>query len=146
MGRMAEQLTTTEAAFGAGFQLLTWRDARGGPARRVRAVVQALERDLGDDLPVAQRMLVQRAAVLASLCTHTEAVLLNGGRTSIADYVQMSATLARLLKLLGLRRVPRDVTTLGDLLRDDLEQKRARVREAEHPGDTTASALEATHG
>src|SRR5262245_14871292 len=102
---MTEHITSIEAQFGTAFELLTWKDARGGPARRVRAVVQALERDLGDDLPVAQRMLVQRCAVLASLCTHLEAQLLNGGSVSIPDYVSMTATLSRLLRTLGIKRV-----------------------------------------
>ena len=76
-------------------------------------------------------MLVQRCAVLASLCTHNEAVLLNGGAINITDYLGMTHTLARLLKLLGIRRVAREVTTLSDLLHEDqrhLEQQ----HEAEH--------------
>ena len=99
---MTDQVTPSEA----GFQLLTWSDARRGPARRVRTLVHALERDLGDDLPIAQKMLVQRCAVLASLCTHVEATLLNGGSINLTDYIGMTQTLARLLKLVGLRRVP----------------------------------------
>jgi hypothetical protein len=113
---MAEHLTTTEEQFLNGFQLLTWRDARGGPARRVRVLTKALERDLGDDLPVAQRMLVQRCAVLSALCAHNEATLLNGGVINIGDYVSMTATLSRLLKLLGLRRVPKHVESLSAYL------------------------------
>ena len=97
----------------------------------MRAVVHALEHDLGDDLPVAMRMLVQRCAVLSSLCAHSEAVLLNGGTVSISDYVSMSQTLARLLKLLGIRRVPREVTTLSDLLHDD-QQRLEQRRDSEH--------------
>ena len=40
-----------------------------------------------------------------SLCTHNEAMLLNGGAINITDYIGMTTTLARLLKLLGIRRV-----------------------------------------
>ena len=54
-----------------------------------------------------------------SLCTHNEAVLLNGGAINITDYLGMTTTLARLLKLLGIRRVAREVTTLSDLLHED---------------------------
>jgi len=128
---MTDQVTTTEQQFTVGFQLLTWRDARGGPARRVRTMAMALERDLGDDLPVARRLLVQRCAVLASLCGHLEATLLNGGTVSIPDYTSMVATLSRLLRTLGLERVPREVTTLGDLLRADQEQQRLEQQEAQ---------------
>ena len=130
---MTNQVTATEQQFANGFRLLTWKDARDGPARRVRAVVHALEHDLGDDLPVAQRMLVHRCAVLASLCTHSEAVLLNGGAINISDYLGMTTTLSRLLKLLGIRRVAREVTTLSDLLHEDqhhLEQQREAEQEA----------------
>ena len=115
---MRDHVTTTEQAFATGFQLLTWKDARGGPARRVRAWAQALERDLsgGGDLSTGQQMLVARCAVLASLCTHSEAVLLNGGSVNIGEYVSMSQTLARLLKLLGLRRAPKEVESLSAYL------------------------------
>src|SRR5262249_31213988 len=57
-----------------------------------------------------------RCSHLASLCTHNEAVLLNGGVISVTDYVAMTATLARLLRLLGLRRVPREVESLATYL------------------------------
>ena len=131
---MAQEATATEQQFTTGFQLLTMADvdARSNrTARQMKAVTRALSSDLGgDDLPVAQRMLVQRVAMLSALCTHNEAILLNGGTVSISDYVSMTQTLARLLKLLspGLRRVPREITTLGDLLRADLDEQRQRER------------------
>ena len=78
-------------------------------------------------------MLVQRCAVLATLCTHSEVVLFNGGAINISDYLGMTTTLARLLKLLGIRRIAREVTTLSDLLHEDqqrLEQQHEAEQEA----------------
>jgi hypothetical protein len=109
---MPQEITATEQQFTAGFRLLTMADVdarKNRSARQVRAAARALSSDLGDDLPVAQRMLVQRCAVLAALCSHSEATLLNGGTVSIPDYVSMTATLSRLLRTLGLKRVPREV-------------------------------------
>ena len=101
------------------------------PLEQPGQFVHALQRDLGDDLPVAQKMLVQRCAVLASLCAHNEAMLLNGGAINIGDYLGMTTTLSRLLKLLGIRRVAREVTTLSDLLHED-QQRLAQQHEAQH--------------
>jgi hypothetical protein len=112
---MAPDVTPTEQRFVAGFgQLLSQADvdARGGIPRKVRALVRSLANDLGSDLPLAQRMLVQRTAMIEVLCEHCETAILLGQRQDIAlaDYISLTATQARILKMLGLRRVPKDVT------------------------------------
>ena len=92
--QMAMQaVTATERHFTTGFRLLTMADVdsrTNRSARQVNRVARALSSDLGNDLPVAQRMLVQRCAVLAALCTHNEAVLLNGGAINLTDYLGMT--------------------------------------------------------
>src|ERR1700730_14130229 len=96
-------------------------DARGGVPRKLRALVRALARDLGEDLPLAQTMLVQRVAILEALCIHSEAALLLGQDVSLNDYLQMVSTQRRLLQTLGLNRMPKDITP------DPLEYAREHV-------------------
>jgi hypothetical protein len=96
-------------------QLLCERDVdarRRGPARRVRQLARTLAVDLGGpDLPMAQRMLVQRSAFLGVLCSHFECSLARGKMAfPLSDYLAMCSTLRRCLATLGTKRVPRDVT------------------------------------
>ena len=110
---MATDVTTTERQFIVGFgKLLTMADvdARGGVPRKLRALSRTLARELGEDLPLAQMMLVQRVVMLEALCTHTEAAILLGQDVSLSDYLSMISTQRRLLQTLGLKRVPKDIT------------------------------------
>jgi hypothetical protein len=115
-------VTQTERQFVNGYGKLLSQsdvDARGGVPRKLRALVRALARDLGDDLPLAQMMLLQRVAMIEALCTHSEAALLLGQDVSLNDYLQMVSTQRRLLQTLGLKRVPKDVSpTLADIIRE----------------------------
>jgi hypothetical protein len=116
-------------------QLLTLADVdcRGGPGRSMLRCARALASDLGNDLSVAQQMLVQRASLLSLLCTHAESSFLLGRQdVPLADYVSMASTLRRLLTTLSpnLKRVPREVGSLIDLLRDDRASARRAEREA----------------
>jgi hypothetical protein len=109
---MPNDVTATERT--AFDQLLTLAnvDCRKAPVRAMLRHARALASDLGNDLSVGQQMLVQRAALLAMLCGHTEAEILLGRPVSINDYLQMTSTLRRLLTTLSpnLRRVPKDIT------------------------------------
>jgi hypothetical protein len=96
-------------------QLLTMADVdcRGGPGRSMLRCARALAADLGNDLSVSQRMLVQRASLLSMLCGHAEASFLLGRQdVPLGDYVSMASTLRRILTTLSpsLKRVPRDIT------------------------------------
>jgi hypothetical protein len=120
-------------------QLLTLADVdcRSGPGRSMLRCARALAADLGNDLSVSQRMLVQRSALLSLLCQDSEAKILLGMPVSLPDYVSMTATLRRLLTTLSpnLKRVPRDVSglTLGDLLRADRQAQQLELqRQREH--------------
>ena len=76
-------------------------------------------------------MLVARCAVLASLCTDLEARALIGNAINVPDYINMAATLARLLRMLGLRRVPKEVESLSVYLGNiDAKQSETKREEA----------------
>jgi hypothetical protein len=87
-------------------------DSRTHAAAKAKALVSALESDLGgpDNVTVAERQIVQHAGVLGAVIEHQEALWLAG------DEVDETALLAavncqrRLLETVGLRRRARDVT------------------------------------
>jgi hypothetical protein len=110
--------TALEQAYAANLRLLSFADldARTAPTRKVHEVARRIERDLGGDLSTAQAALVLRAANLIALCEHSEVCFLTGRVASLADYLQAANTLKRLLATLGLRRVPKDVSSLSEYL------------------------------
>jgi len=120
---MSTDITPTERLFVPGFgELLTMKDVncRGGVPYKIRKTARLLSSDLGGDLSIAQTMMVQRAGVLQALLEHAEVgYLLGRSGVALGDYVAMVAAQTRVLKLLGLKRVPRDVTpSLGEILRE----------------------------
>jgi hypothetical protein len=50
------------------------------------------------------------------LCEHSEVLLLTGGSVPLNDYLGAANTLKRLLQVLGIKRVPREVETLSSYL------------------------------
>jgi len=109
--------TQTERDFKAELertlQLATFADidTRRTPFFQVRQLARRIARDMGDDLSTAQAQLVQRAATLGALCEDTEVRLLQGQPASVADFLTMINTQRRLLQALGLKRVPKDITS-----------------------------------
>jgi glutathione S-transferase len=75
-------------------------------------LVRALEADLGgaDNLSVAARQLVQRAAVLGTYIESVEVKWLRGEQIELLDLLAATNTQRRLLADLGLERRPRDVS------------------------------------
>jgi hypothetical protein len=117
---MANDVTVTERTAFDRLLTLADVDCRKGPGRWVRHQARALASDLGGDLSTAQMMLVQRCALLAALCSHSEAAILLGDPVSLPDYLSMASTLRRLLTTLqpNLKRIPRDVTpTLSEMFK-----------------------------
>jgi hypothetical protein len=128
---MSQALTPMEQVFNQTFaRLMTLRDAdaRRGPHRRVREFARRLASDLGGSevLSIAQQQLIQRAAMLAALCEHTETCLLLGREDiSIPDYLAAISVQKRLLEALGLERRQRDVTPPS--VADYLKHKQQRA-------------------
>jgi hypothetical protein len=75
--------------------------------------------DLGDDLTEAELQLVRTAAGLVVMREHLDFQVLNGVPINTTQYTNIANSLKRVLLALqpGLKRVPKDVTSLGEVLR-----------------------------
>jgi hypothetical protein len=81
-------------------------------------LIETLSRDLGSDLSEGQKQLVTRVALIGAIVSDFETRWISGEQIALPDYLQACRTQCRLLALLGLQRVPRDMTpTLSELLR-----------------------------
>jgi hypothetical protein len=93
---------------------------RTAAAAQARTVATGIEADLGGDLSTAQHLLVQRAALLGSLVEDYEARYLLDPNSVDEEqrrtWLAAVATLSRLLKQLGLKRVPKPVEDLHEFL------------------------------
>jgi hypothetical protein len=108
-----------------GHDLLPDIDGRSVIARRYRDIASAILIDQGgiDRCSESRKQLVRRFAAAAVLAEQMESRLANGEQIDIAQHATLSSTLVRLAAKIGIDRIPRDVTpTLGDLLREDLDQ------------------------
>jgi hypothetical protein len=87
-------------------------DARSRTAGLFREIAAALANDLGgkDALSKAQIELLRRASGLGVLADRIEHKLVTDKPIDPAEYVNIAAAQSRILRSLGLKRVPRDVT------------------------------------
>jgi hypothetical protein len=85
---------------------------RSMPARRFRGLAARMAMDLGgvDVISTAQKILIQRCAMLTVECERMERETIAGAALDVAAYGQMTGHLARALRALGLKRVLKDVT------------------------------------
>jgi hypothetical protein len=108
---------------------------RYGYGRRFRRVSERLTEDLGGDefLSTAEKILIQRCAMLATECERMEREALSGRVPLDATvYSTLTGQLTRTLNTVGTKRLPRDVTP--PTLRDYIEA----VREPEIDEDSDA--------
>ena len=134
---MSMDATPLEQTFEASLgRLMSYSDldARTVPLRKLQTIARQLSRDLGDDLSTAQRALVLRSAMLMAICEHSEVLLLTGGSVPLNDYLGAANTLKRLLQVLGIKRVPREVETLSSYLARKYSQQPA----GQEPADEAA--------
>ena len=94
-------------------------------ARRFRDVISAYSSDQGgeDQLSAARAAIIRRAACLQVELERLEVrfALAQGAEPGDLDlYQRTAANLRRLLEAIGLDRQPRDVTNLGDILREGM--------------------------
>jgi hypothetical protein len=94
-------------------------DGRTLAAKRARSIVLAIQSDVGMDLSEAERQLAQRAAVLGAWLEDSETRWIAGQPFDASLYTTVVNCQRRVLETLGIKRVPRDVTSFGDLLRAD---------------------------
>jgi hypothetical protein len=88
-------------------------DGRTAPAKRFRALCQALTSDLGGQPSTAQALLIRCAATLSVQCETIEHGLLTGAAVDADKLTKLINTLGRVLGQLGLQRQARDVTPRG---------------------------------
>jgi hypothetical protein len=106
-----------------GRTLLPGIDGRGAWARRLRDVLSAHLSDMGgaDNVSEAERSLLRRAAILTVELETMEFSFAksDGTDAEMLDLYQRTASsLRRILESVGLGRRMKDVTTLGELLRE----------------------------
>ena len=85
-------------------------------------LVETLSRDLGEDLSEGQKQLVTRVALIGAIVSDFETRWISGEKIALPDYLQACRTQCRLLALLGLQRVPKDITNPLDYERQLQEQ------------------------
>jgi hypothetical protein len=81
-------------------------------------LIEDITGDLGglDRLSEGQKQLVRRAAMLSAESERLEAMAARGEDFDANLYGQMCDRLGRIFARIGLRRVPRDATTLRDYI------------------------------
>jgi hypothetical protein len=111
---------------GNGKALFVEADQRGPWARRWKDVLVEIVSDLGglDILSEGQKQLARRCATIAIACERMEGEAAQGHEIDLDAYGTLTDRLGRALQRLGLKRQPRDVSTLGDLLSADHERQR----------------------
>lgn len=100
----------------------TFVEYRGSSAwaRRFRDIVAEMAADMGGEetLSEAQRQLIRRCALLACEAERMEGQAVAGDEIDFHRYGQLVDRLGRAFQRLGMRRRARNVTTLGDILRE----------------------------
>jgi hypothetical protein len=95
-----------------GGAILAGVDGRSLVARRFRDIANAIAEDCGgsDNLTEAKLQLIRSAAGLAVLREDLDAKACNGQVIDVGCYTRITNSLGRVLALVGLERVPTDVT------------------------------------
>ena len=87
-------------------------DGRTKAARLARDLIDTLEDDLGgaDRLSVAERQIIQRAAVLGAMLESQEAAWIAGEPIELTVYLPAANAQRRLLETVGLQRRAKEIT------------------------------------
>jgi hypothetical protein len=114
-----------------GSTVLSGVDGRSLWLRRLKELIAEHVGDLGgdDNVSAAERALLRRGCVLIVECERLERQFALAGEASadqLETYGRVCGNLRRLLESVGLKRRSRPINevTLGDILRDDLDQQR----------------------
>jgi len=116
------------AHIGAKYRLLTVEqlDGRTSAAKHARQLIGAFESDLGgkSEVSVAERELVRRAAVIGTILSDYETRWLLDGQISLADYLPAVNAQRRVLEAIGLKRRPRQVEGIVELMARAAQKRR----------------------
>jgi hypothetical protein len=113
-----------------GRKLLPLTDGRSATARRFRDLYEDICSDLGGaaHLSEGQRQLVRRAAMLSAESVRPEGLSARGEPGFDIDlYGQMCDRLGRVFARIGLKRVPRDATTLQRYIAKSAKAPAAKI-------------------
>jgi hypothetical protein len=91
-------------------------DGRTKAARLIRDITAEIVTDLGgvDQLSGVQKELVKRFATMCAVASEMEARAAMGEELDVPRFTTLSNALRRIAADLGLKRVPRDITTLAE--------------------------------
>jgi len=110
------------------------KDGRHAQARRFRDLVRQLVADAGgiENVSEVKIGLIRRLAAATVLSEEFESRAINGEAVSITEFCQLASTTVRLATRLGIERRMRDVsTTLGEMLRQDHEQRQREKQDVD---------------
>ena len=115
---VASMSPTARSRISNGSAILDGIDGRSATARRFRDVLAEIVADLGgtDRLSEGQRQIARRCAMLAVECEKIEALGVAGGAIDLDTYGQLTDRIGRAFQRLGLKRVPKPVTSLQEHL------------------------------
>jgi hypothetical protein len=123
-----------------GRDLLPDVDGRSVIARRYRDIASAILIDQGgaDRCSESRTQLIRRFAAAAVLAEQLESKLANGAEIDVQEHALLCSTLTRLAQRIGIDRVARNITTFGDLMRADIEERRAEAVAAASADEVTS--------
>jgi hypothetical protein len=117
------------------------KDPGAEPTKRFLALMQRMAADLGgaENLAAGELQLIRRAAMISVQCEQMEQRAVLGEPFDLTIYATATGHLGRTLKLLGLKRVPReDMPNLRDYLNAARQPNGAFAVEVEEEGAVDA--------
>jgi hypothetical protein len=123
-----------KTAIANGHGLLPGIDGRSLVAKRFKEISNALLVDRGGEDLCSEsiKQYIRRFAAAAVLAELLEAKLANGEEIDMVRHALLCSTMVRVGNKIGVDRIPKTISTLGEQIREDQEeQRRARAREHE---------------
>jgi hypothetical protein len=108
-----------------GRELLANVDGRSLLARRYRDIIAVVIADQGgtDGMTEARRQLIRRFASLAVQAGALDARVGNGEEIDLGEYSTLTSTMVRVAHRIGLNRVAKNITSLGEILSAGLRER-----------------------
>jgi hypothetical protein len=105
------EVVKSAASKGGARHFLHGVDHRTATARRMRDLHAEIMEDRGGELHLStsEKQLARRIACIAVACEILEAEFLQSGDLDTTEYLNLSATMARIMAKLGIRRTKREV-------------------------------------
>lgn len=100
-------------------------DGRRVAAKAFDSLARQIHTDLGgtDQLSAIELALVEAFVGASMTLDALNAKLLLGEKVDLAQHAQMSSTMVKIASRLGLQRRARNITSLDDLLRQDIDRR-----------------------